>query len=243
MNATLTVAELAPRHVAVLRAVAAGRAELTASCEPDLYVDGRCCTDHTVAGLLTRAGLITPKNDPAARAAGRVAARLTEAGRACLRTETEHPEGINSNEHRTAAGQGRSAAGEGSAGPCSTTALRDQAIPGRQRRRPGRGTAAAADLPVAPPLTASDTTPQPGGSTRQDRPRRAGSPNTHEASGENPMVRTDNPDCLWLGCDWDWGTEPCGCGRAHTFRICARCLTADDPVCPAAGRDGSGVAA
>jgi hypothetical protein len=47
------------------------------------------------------------------------------------------------------------------------------------------------------------------------------------------MVRTDNPDCAWLGCDWDWGTEPCSRGRAHTFRICARCLLTDDPACDA----------
>jgi len=60
------------------------------------------------------------------------------------------------------------------------------------------------------------------------------------------MVRTDNPDCAWLGCDWDWGTEPCSCGRPHTFRICARCLTADDPECSTTTEDGdagSGVAA
>lgn len=42
------------------------------------------------------------------------------------------------------------------------------------------------------------------------------------------MVRTLNPDCAWLGCDWDETTEPCVCGRPHTFRICARCLIPDD---------------
>ena len=39
------------------------------------------------------------------------------------------------------------------------------------------------------------------------------------------MVRTENPDCLALGCDWDWWTEPCTCGMSHTVRVCARCLT------------------
>jgi len=78
-----TVIELAPRHLAVLRAVAAGRAELTCSCEPDLYVDGRCCTDHTVAGLLARAGLITSTTS-ARCPAGRVPAAVTDAGRAAL---------------------------------------------------------------------------------------------------------------------------------------------------------------
>ena len=79
---TPTLVELAPRHLAVLRAVAAGRAELTGSCEPDLYVDGRCCTDHTVAGLLSRAGLIT--TPPPVPTGTRVVARLTPVGRAVL---------------------------------------------------------------------------------------------------------------------------------------------------------------
>ncbi len=61
------------------------------------------------------------------------------------------------------------------------------------------------------------------------------------------MLRTENPDCLALGCDWDWGREPCGCGQSHVFRICARCLLCDDPVCDTdtdgGEGDGSGVAA
>jgi hypothetical protein len=39
------------------------------------------------------------------------------------------------------------------------------------------------------------------------------------------MIRTENPDCLALGCDWDWWTESCTCGLSHTVRVCARCLT------------------
>jgi hypothetical protein len=56
------------------------------------------------------------------------------------------------------------------------------------------------------------------------------------------MVRTTttNPDCAWLDHDWDWGVEQCRCGQPHTYRICARCLVADDPYCPLV--DGAGVA-
>lgn len=88
---------------------------------------------------------------------------------------------------------------------------------------------------------------RPGGMSL-DSLRRVGSPITHDASGEDPMLTITNPDCLALGCDWDWGMEPCGCGRPHTFRICARCLVSDDPECDtdtddAVGVDGAGVAA
>jgi hypothetical protein len=56
------------------------------------------------------------------------------------------------------------------------------------------------------------------------------------------MLRTIDLDCLELGCDWDWGVEPCRCGARRTYRICARCLVAEDPVCdtaedPAGGCD------
>lgn len=54
-----------------------------------------------------------------------------------------------------------------------------------------------------------------------------------------------NPDCLALGCDWNWGAQPCECGRPHIFRICTRCLRCDDPACDTANdqQDGSEVAA
>jgi hypothetical protein len=78
-------------------------------------------------------------------------------------------------------------------------------------------------------------TPRPGGLSLESL-RRVGSPNTHDRSGEDPMVltknpapRTVNPDCVALGCDWDWGVEFCpGCGLSHTYRICLRCLTPDN---------------
>jgi len=52
--------ELNRRAMAMLRAVGAGRAELTCSCEPDLRVDGLPCCDQATAHELARAGLIRP---------------------------------------------------------------------------------------------------------------------------------------------------------------------------------------
>jgi hypothetical protein len=81
MNMALTT-----RHLAMLRAVASGRAELTCSRIPDLYVDGRCCTDHAASALLIAAGLIDRASDcaPGSPATGRVPARVTPAGATLL---------------------------------------------------------------------------------------------------------------------------------------------------------------
>ncbi|RSN07985.1 hypothetical protein DMC63_34570 [Streptomyces sp. WAC 05977] len=49
--------ELNRRERAILRAVAAGRAVLVWSCEPDLTVDG-CWCDHSAVHNLLEAGLI-----------------------------------------------------------------------------------------------------------------------------------------------------------------------------------------
>lgn len=51
------VTELNRRALAMLRAVGAGRAELTCSCEPDLRVDGLPCCDQATAHALARAEL------------------------------------------------------------------------------------------------------------------------------------------------------------------------------------------
>ena len=56
---TATVITVTARQVAMLRAVAAGRAELSCSRVPDLYVDGRPCTDHGASAALAAAGLVT----------------------------------------------------------------------------------------------------------------------------------------------------------------------------------------
>jgi hypothetical protein len=56
------------------------------------------------------------------------------------------------------------------------------------------------------------------------------------------VQQTTNPDCLALGCDWDWGPGLCRCGQWHTFRTCRRCRFSDDPVCAAdEGHDDSAV--
>ena len=54
-----TTSTLSGRDRAILRAVAAGGAELQLGIEPDLFFDGRCCCDQTAAHHLVRAGLIT----------------------------------------------------------------------------------------------------------------------------------------------------------------------------------------
>ena len=46
------------RALAMLRAVQAGCAELTDSCEPDLRVDGLACCDQAMAHHLAHAGLV-----------------------------------------------------------------------------------------------------------------------------------------------------------------------------------------
>jgi hypothetical protein len=73
---------LTARDRAILRAVAAGGAELVYGSEPDLLIDGRCCCDQIAAHRLAHAGLIA-----AALVAGtgeRVPASLTAAGVARL---------------------------------------------------------------------------------------------------------------------------------------------------------------
>jgi hypothetical protein len=77
-----TTTTLSGRDRAILRAVAAGGAELQLGTEPDLFLDGRCCCDQSAAHHLVRAGLI------AAATLGlvgqRVVAALTPAGHEAL---------------------------------------------------------------------------------------------------------------------------------------------------------------
>ena len=77
-----TTSTLSGRDRAILRAVAAGGAQLQLGSEPDLFLDGRSCCDQTAAHQLVRAGLI------AATTLGlvgqRVTASLTSAGHAAL---------------------------------------------------------------------------------------------------------------------------------------------------------------
>lgn len=75
--------ELTYRARAMLRAVEGGRARVSLSCEPDLFVDGLQCCDQQVAHDLARAGLLRPAHP--GRVGERVRAVLTGPGRsACL---------------------------------------------------------------------------------------------------------------------------------------------------------------
>jgi len=73
---------LSGRDLALLRAVATGRAELAHSCEPDLFIDGLCCCDQYAAHQLAHRGLIRPA--AGAPIGHRVRAELTGAGAAVL---------------------------------------------------------------------------------------------------------------------------------------------------------------
>ncbi|WP_329049160.1 hypothetical protein OG738_41010 [Amycolatopsis sp. NBC_01488] len=73
--------ELTHRAMAMLKAVAAGRAQMSCSCEPDLFIDGFACCDQMTAHALAHGGYLRPA---AEAATGRVPAELTEAGLAAL---------------------------------------------------------------------------------------------------------------------------------------------------------------
>ena len=77
-----TTNTLSGRDRAILRAVAAGGAELELGAEPDLFLDGRCCCDQPAAHRLVRTGLIVAGS--LGCVGQRVAAALTEAGRDAL---------------------------------------------------------------------------------------------------------------------------------------------------------------
>jgi hypothetical protein len=70
------------RALAMLRAVVAGRAELSCSQEPDLFIDGLPCCDQFTAHGLAHDGLIEPAYS--GNFGQRVPATLTEAGLAAI---------------------------------------------------------------------------------------------------------------------------------------------------------------
>lgn len=70
------------RHRAYLRAVGDGRAEMTASREPDLYVDGLAVADQFSAHQLADAGYLTPHKP--GTPGQRVPADLTDHGTSAL---------------------------------------------------------------------------------------------------------------------------------------------------------------
>lgn len=73
---------LSYRALAILRAVAMGRVEITYSCELDLYIDGLVCSDQYTAHLLAHRKLITPSRP--GRLGQRVSACLTATGQVAL---------------------------------------------------------------------------------------------------------------------------------------------------------------
>jgi hypothetical protein len=77
-----TTSTLSGRDRAILRAVAAGGAELALGAEPDLFLDGRCCCDQSAAHHLVRSGLIAACR--LGLVGQRVAAALTPAGQQAL---------------------------------------------------------------------------------------------------------------------------------------------------------------
>jgi hypothetical protein len=79
---TAPAGSLTNRDRAILKAVAAGRAEIVYGAEPDLFLDGRCCCDQAAAHRLAHAGLIAPLG--LADIGQRVPATLTAAGTAQL---------------------------------------------------------------------------------------------------------------------------------------------------------------
>jgi hypothetical protein len=70
------------RAEAMLRAVAAGRAEISLSRAPDLFVDGMPCCDQITARQLAGVGLVGPARP--GLVGPRVRAALTAAGNAAL---------------------------------------------------------------------------------------------------------------------------------------------------------------
>lgn len=70
------------RSLAFLRAVAAGRCELSISAEPDLFIDGLSCGDQPTAHCLAHRGYLAPGR--IGHFGEHVPALLTAAGRQVL---------------------------------------------------------------------------------------------------------------------------------------------------------------
>lgn len=81
--------ELNNRERATLRAVGLGRAEITCSTEPDLFIDGLACCDQFTAHRLAHLRLVIPLR--AGRTGERVPALLTDTARAMLGLPNDAP--------------------------------------------------------------------------------------------------------------------------------------------------------
>lgn len=64
------------REHSILQAVADGRAEMSCSSEPDLFIDGIACCDQFTAHWLARLNLVRPQH--IGRPADRVPALVTD---------------------------------------------------------------------------------------------------------------------------------------------------------------------
>ncbi|MEV6716294.1 hypothetical protein AB0M48_30145 [Lentzea sp. NPDC051208] len=82
-----TTIEPTGRVRAMLRAVRAGRCELSGGTEPDLFVDGVPFCDQPMAHVVVNAGLIEAERPVAL--CDRACARLTPAGMALMGEHTE----------------------------------------------------------------------------------------------------------------------------------------------------------
>lgn len=82
--------QLNRRERATLLAVAQGRAEMSCSSEPDLFIDGIACCDQVTAHHLARLDLVKPRRT--GRLGERVPAVVTDFARAVLGL-TPHPAG------------------------------------------------------------------------------------------------------------------------------------------------------
>ena len=74
------------RALSMLRAIVAGRAQISCSSEPDLFIDGVPCCDQYLAHQLAHEGLIEPAHQGAVGTL--VPATLTVAGEAALSPAT-----------------------------------------------------------------------------------------------------------------------------------------------------------
>ncbi|RZQ64708.1 hypothetical protein [Amycolatopsis suaedae] len=81
------VIQLNHRERATLRAVAGGHAQMSCSCEPDLFIDGLACCDQSTAHRLAHLGLLSPARPGSPWE--RVPARLTESGMRALSHRTD----------------------------------------------------------------------------------------------------------------------------------------------------------
>ncbi|MBC6448709.1 hypothetical protein [Actinokineospora xionganensis] len=77
--------DLSHRAAALLRAVGAGRVDMTCGSEPDMFVDGLNCCDQPTAHALFHLGLV--QHTRLGAITERVRAELTDAGRDVLGAE------------------------------------------------------------------------------------------------------------------------------------------------------------